>query len=272
MDAAVMVYQAAMATPRRRSRSKGPRYMAPPQSIRTVETLDSLVSGIRQIPAKQQERLWIDTNVHHNGAPNLFLAGDSTLLRSPCVAIVGTRQVSREGAARARRLAREVVGNGVVVMSGLAKGVDTEALTEALEQGGRVVAVIGTPLDKAYPAENAQLQERIYREHLLISPFKEGSVVQKRFFPHRNKVMAALSDATVIIEAADTSGTLHQASECRHLGRWLFVAKSLRDDPKVTWPRSFEKYEKMRWLSETEDLLSVLRETRAWQLMPAATA
>ncbi len=272
MDASVMVYQAGMATPRRRSRSKGPRYMAPPQSIRTVVTLDSLVSDIRQIPAKQQERLWVGAKDHHNGAPNLFLAGDSTLLRRPCVAIVGTRQVSREGAARARRLAREVVGNGVVVMSGLAKGVDTEALTEALEQGGRVVAVIGTPLDKAYPAENSQLQERIYREHLLVSPFEEGSVVQKRFFPHRNKVMAALSDATVIIEATDTSGTLHQAVECTRLGRWLFVAKSLRDDPKVTWPRSFEKYAKMRWLSETEDLLSALRETRAWQLRPAATA
>jgi DNA processing protein len=202
----------------------------------------------------------------------VFLAGDAQLLRQVSVAIVGTRQVSLEGAARARRLATELVASGVVVMSGLAKGVDTEALRAAIEHSGRVIAVIGTPLDKAYPDENKRLQEAIYRHHLLVSPFRDGSVVHKSFFPHRNKVMAALSDATAIVEATDKSGALHQAAECARLGRWLFVAKSLRDDPQVTWPRSFEKYEKMRWLSDTEDLLSVLRETRAWKLRPAATA
>ena len=245
--------------------SKGSRYAPPPTDIRAAATLDSLVSAIREISPDQQKRLWPEPGDHHGNAPRLFLAGDITLLRHPCVAIVGTRQVSNDGAARARRLARDLVGSGVVVMSGLAKGVDTEALTAAMEQAGRVIAVIGTPLEKAYPPENKHLQETIYRQHLLISPFKDGTIVHKSFFPHRNKVMAALSDATVIIEASDTSGTLHQAAECTRLGRWLFVAKSVLDDPKLTWPRSFEKYPRMRPLSTTEDLLSVLRKTQAWE-------
>ena len=79
--------------------------------------------------------------------------------------------MSDDGASRARRLARELVAAGVVVVSGLAKGVDTEALSSAIESGGSTVAVIGTPLDKAYPAENARLQEQIYDGHLLLTPF-----------------------------------------------------------------------------------------------------
>src|SRR5216684_6095013 len=199
---------------RHRSRSSGPRYASPPPTLRTIAPIDSLLSGIREIARDQLARLWFEPGEHQGAAPPLYIAGDASLLRLPCVAIVGTRQVSREGAARARRLARELVANGVAVMSGLAKGIDTEALTSALEASGRVIAVIGTPLNKAYPAENRQLQAKIYREHLLISPFRDGSVVQKSFFPHRNKVMAALSDATVIVEAGDTSGALHQAKEC----------------------------------------------------------
>src|SRR5207247_10097113 len=101
---------------------------------------------------------------------------------------------------------------GIVVVSGLARGVDTEALSAAIAAGGRVIAVIGTPIDKAYPAENKRLQEQIYSEHLLISQFPPGRRVYQSNFPERNKLMAAISDATVIIEAGETSGTLHQAA------------------------------------------------------------
>src|SRR5205814_51885 len=111
-----------------------------------------------------------------------------------------------------------------VIVSGLARGIDTAALMGAIEKGGRTVAVIGTPLDKAYPAENADLQTEIYSHHLLVTPFRIGEQVFKANFPKRNRVMAAISDATVIIEASDTSGTLHQAAECEKLGRWLFIA------------------------------------------------
>jgi DNA processing protein len=155
------------------------------------------------------------------------------------VSIVGTREVTEDGRRRAARLARELAGHGIVVVSGLARGVDTVAHSTSIQVGGRTVAVIGTPLEKASPAENAALQAEIARDHLLISPFGPGEAVFKSNFPKRNRVMALLSDATIIIEASDTSGTLHQAAECLRQGRWLFILKSVIDNPAVSWPDRF---------------------------------
>jgi len=145
------------------------------------------------------------------------------------------------------------------VVSGLARGIDTHAIAAALEAGGRVIAVIGTPLDKAYPAENARLQERIYREHLLISPFAPGARIHRGNFPARNRLMAALSDATVIIEARDTSGTRHQAAECVRLRRWLFIARSIVDDSRLKWPTGFLGKPRVRVLTSSADVLEILR-------------
>jgi DNA processing protein len=113
-------------------------------------------------------------------------------------------------------------------------------------------------LDKAYPAENKLLQEEIYKDHLLISQFRPSQRVFRNHFPERNKLMAALSDATVIIEAGETSGTLHQAAECQRQGRWLFIAQAVIDDKSLSWPSRFTSHEKCRVLKRTEDLLSVL--------------
>jgi DNA protecting protein DprA len=188
----------------------------------------------------------------------VFYSGDLELLDGPTVSIVGTREVSDAGWKRASQLARDLSKSGVTVVSGLAKGVDTAALTSAISNGGHVVAVIGTPLDKAYPAENASLQQQIYAHHLLLSPFKDGERVYRSNFPARNRVMAALSDATVIIEASDTSGTLHQAAECVRLGRWLFIAKSVVDDPNLTWPTRFLGQSRVRVLESTADLIDAI--------------
>jgi DNA processing protein len=173
------------------------------------------------------------------------------------VAIVGTRDVSDLGARRARRLARELVAADMVIASGLAKGVDTEALTAAISAGGRVVAVIGTPIDRAYPVENERVQEEIYRNHLLISQFHPGDRVFPSNFPERNKTMAAVSDATVIIEASDTSGTLHQAAECVRLGRWLFIANAVIEDG-LQWPAKFSEYPKVCILRDSSQILGAL--------------
>jgi len=189
----------------------------------------------------------------------VYYAGDLSILRRPSVSVVGTREVSDPGYQRACRLAKELTAAGVTVISGLAKGVDTAAHTCTIEKGGKTVAVIGTPLDKAYPIENANLQEQLCREHLVISPFAVGEQVYKSNFPKRNRVMAALSDATAIIEASDTSGTLHQAAECTRLGRWLFIAQSIIDDPEVTWPSRFlSSYPRAVPLRATSDILDRL--------------
>ena len=228
-----------------------PRYVPPSQM--QIYTLATLLEGVRTIVPEQQARLGFETE-------RLWCAGDVSLVRLPTVAIVGTRKVSPEGAARARRLARELVGAGVVVVSGLARGIDAEALTAAIEAKGKVIAVIGTPMDKAYPAENKRLQETIYRDHLLISQFESGRRVFQSNFPARNKLMAAISDATAIIEAGETSGTLHQAAECVRLRRSLFITRSVMDDPTLHWPDRFRTESTVHALTTTTDILSVLPE------------
>lgn len=186
----------------------------------------------------------------------VYYSGDLDFLDSPSISIVGTRDVSQSGWEFAQHLAKELVAGGVTVVSGLAKGVDTAALTSAISNNGRVAAVIGTPLDKAYPAENAALQEQIHSSHLLLSPFANGERTFRSNFPIRNRVMAAVSDATVIVEASDTSGTLHQAAECVNLGRWLFIAQSVLDDPSLSWPARFLSYRKTMALRDANDILN----------------
>jgi DNA protecting protein DprA len=232
---------------------KRARYHAPSQVERSSLVSLLQVSGRAALEDKQLDLL---RSSQEDGDIPIFYAGDLTLLTQPCVSIVGTREVSENGWKRARRLARELVRENAVVVSGLAKGVDTAALTSAIESEGRTIAVIGTPIDKAYPAENALLQEEIYSDHLLISQFRPGETVFKANFPKRNRVMAALSDATVIIEASDTSGTLHQAAECQRLGRWLFIAQSVAEDPNLKWPSKFLGQPKVAILTSTDDILA----------------
>lgn len=173
----------------------------------------------------------------------LFVQGDVKLLtQGSRVSIVGSRKASPEGIARAKKLARLLAERNVTVVSGLAEGIDTAAHSAAIDAGGRTVAVLGTPLDRVYPRENASLQERIARDHLVVSQFPPGSSVQKRNFPLRNRTMALVSDATVIVEASDTSGSLHQGWEAIRLGRGLFIAKSLADSPSLKWPAELQHY------------------------------
>lgn len=243
-----------MPTPRRSRRP----YLPPAQY--SVLTLRKLDGGVREIPGTQQQRFGFSKETPEG--PCLWVVGDTSLVRGLAVSIVGSRKVSPEGRKRTRRLARALAEAGVTVVSGLAEGVDTEAHWAAIDAGGRTVAVIGTPLDRAYPASNAKLQELIYREHLLVSQFEPGSRVFPSNFPARNKTMAALSDATVIIEASDTSGTLHQASECTRIGRWLFIARSVVENTFLTWPKRFLGRPKVAILDRVEDVLDAIREER----------
>ncbi|HEY3254680.1 MAG TPA: DNA-processing protein DprA [Polyangiaceae bacterium] len=188
--------------------------------------------------------------------PNLYLAGERELLGRAAVAIVGSRKASPDGLRRAAKLARALVESDVVVMSGLAEGIDQAAHRAAIEAGGRTVAVIGTPLDKAYPAAHAALQQEIYERHLLVSPFIPGERTFPSSFPLRNRVMARLSRATVIVEAGDTSGSLHQAAECVKIGRALFIAKSVLETSSATWPARFLGKSGVFVLERVEDLVA----------------
>lgn len=193
-----------------------------------------------------------------NAPEHLYVAGDKSLLaRGARVSIVGGRKASPEGLRRARKLAIELARGGVTVVSGLAEGIDTAAHTGAISAGGRTIAVIGTPLNQFYPAKNRELQEQIMREHLVISQFPLGHPILKTNFPRRNRVMALISDATVIVEASDSSGSISQGWEAIRLGRLLLIMKSVVDDDRLTWPKKMLEYG-AQVLTGTAPLLDML--------------
>jgi DNA processing protein len=151
----------------------------------------------------------------------------------------------------------------VIVVSGLAAGIDTAAHETAIECGGRTIAVLGTPLDECFPAQNAHLQERIQREHLAVSQFAPGTTVGKHTFPMRNRTMALIADATVIIEATDKSGTINQGWEALRLGRPLWIAASMFEHQGVTFPEKLGVYGAEALTDETlPQLLSLLPKGR----------
>jgi DNA processing protein len=176
----------------------------------------------------------------------LYYQGEWDLAYSPKrVAIVGTRNPSDEGVRRTRKLVGLLVKDGYTIVSGLAKGVDTAAHETAIANGGETIAVIGTPLDHSYPKENAELQRRIARDYLLISQVpvllyaRRSWQWNRLFFPERNVTMSALTQATIIVEAGETSGTLIQARAALAQGRSLFILESNFSRPELTWPHRF---------------------------------
>jgi len=179
------------------------------------------------------------------------------------VAIVGTREASDDGIRRTQKLVRLLVREGFTIVSGLASGIDTAAHTTAIEAGGHTIAVVGTPLSRVYPKVNAELQNRIGSEFLLISQVpairygKQDYRKNRLFFPERNKTMSALTDATIIVEAGETSGTLIQAKAAFDQGRKLFILDSCFQKATLTWPRRFEERGAIR-VRDFDDILNVM--------------
>ncbi len=158
-----------------------------------------------------------------NAPGRFFVAGDVSLLQhGRRVAVVGSRDADAESLDRTRRFVKHLVDHCVTVVSGLALGVDTMAHQTAMEEGGRTIAVLGTPLDRTYPRQNTAMQERIIREHVAVSQFAPGSPVRRQNFALRNRTMALITDATVVVTAGPESGTRHQGWEAIRLGRDLF--------------------------------------------------
>lgn len=189
-------------------------------------------------------------------------------LESPSVAVVGTRNPSEIGKARTRKLVRGLVKANYTIVSGLAAGIDTEAHTAAMECGGATIGVIGTPLGISYPKENQSLQEEIARKFLVVSQIPILRYSQRdwrwnrAFFPERNVTMSAMTLATVIVEAGNTSGTLVQAKAALRQGRKLFILDSCFENKELEWPRKFEKLGAYR-VRDLSDVLGVLGEGKA---------
>jgi DNA processing protein len=203
-----------------------------------------VVLVVKPLECTPEDLLGQLNDVERKNVPaRLYLAGHREWFEgSRRVSVVGTRQPSPDGVARARDFVLALVRRRIVVVSGLAEGIDTVAHRTAIEAGGRTIAVLGTALDDAFPARNRALQEEIGREHLLVTQFGPGSPSLRTNFPQRNRTMALLTDATVIVEAGESSGTLHQGWEALRLGRPLFLMESLTKDARLSWPAEMVRY------------------------------
>ncbi|HEV51759.1 MAG TPA: DNA-processing protein DprA, partial [Thermoprotei archaeon] len=136
---------------------------------------------------------------------------------------------------------KELVKGDIITVSGLARGIDTAVHEATLEFGGKTVAVLGTPLDRFYPPENAELQKRLMSEQMVISQFPVGHKTSPKDFVIRNRTMALISDATIVVEARERSGTVSQGWEAIRLGRPLYISQPLVE-AGLSWVKSMQWY------------------------------
>lgn len=166
-----------------------------------------------------------------NAPPALILRGDGALLQRQIVAMVGARNASAAACRFARQLAHELAGGDIAIVSGLARGIDTAAHMGSIEGG--TIAIIASGIDIAFPSENAELQERIALEGLLIAEQPPGTWPRARHFPYRNRIIAGLALGTVVVEAAPKSGSLITARLAAELGREVMAVPGSPLDPRA---------------------------------------
>ncbi|MCZ6599093.1 MAG: DNA-processing protein DprA [Planctomycetota bacterium] len=186
---------------------------------------DRIVHLDPRSPSWPEELDWID------GPPEeLWARGRLDLLaRKPRVAVVGSRSPTPYGEAQARRFAWELAARGVVVISGLARGIDRCAHLAALDAGGATMALLGSGVDQPWPA--GETANRIVREGLLLSEFPPGQPPRRHHFPLRNRLISGLSDAVLVVEAAYASGSLITARWAADQGRTVCVIPGRVDHP-----------------------------------------
>ena len=163
----------------------------------------------------------------------LFVEGDLQALAQPALAIVGSRSATPQGLANASAFARELARQGWGVVSGLAAGIDAAAHEGALAGGGRTIAVVGTGLDQVYPRSNRALAARIRAQGALISEYTPGTPPLAAHFPQRNRIIAALTRGTLVVEAAVQSGSLITARLAAEAGREVFAIPGSIHSPQV---------------------------------------
>nr|WP_302104690.1 DNA-processing protein DprA [Polycladomyces sp. WAk] len=153
----------------------------------------------------------------------LYVKGDASLLSGPCVAVVGTRRPTPYGRRVARMLSEQLAGAGWVVVSGMAAGIDSEAHRGALRKNGATVAVLGTGVDVVYPKSNRSLYHELIQRGVVCSEMPPGTEPHPGLFPQRNRIISGLSYGTLVVEAAERSGSLITADCSMEQGREVFA-------------------------------------------------
>src|SRR5216683_1674589 len=164
----------------------------------------------------------------------LYVRGDVQVLSQPMISIVGTRKPTLYGTQMAERLGREVAARGLVVASGMARGIDAIAHQGAMAVNGRAIGVLGTGIDVCYPKENRKLYEKVLERGAIISEFSLGTHAAPENFPVRNRIVAGMPLGVVVVEGAQYSGSLITARLAMEFGREVFAVPG-----NVTQPMSF---------------------------------
>ncbi len=153
----------------------------------------------------------------------LYLRGNRELLNSKCIAVVGTRKASSYGRKVTEQLSSQLAAAGWTVVSGMAAGIDGYAHQSVLATRGNTIAVLGTGIDEIFPKHHRQLYERLIKDGLVISEYPPGTPGHPGLFPQRNRIISGLSFGTVVVEAAERSGSLITAEFCLEQGREVFA-------------------------------------------------
>ena len=162
----------------------------------------------------------------------LYVRGELKKEDRHAIAMVGTRQSTLYGRQTAERLARQLAASGITVVSGGARGIDSASHEGALQSGGRTIAVLGTGLDIVYPAENIKLYQSIAEQGAVITQFPFGRRGDKQSFPIRNRIVAGMTQGTVVVEANRSSGALITANFAAEYGRTVYAVPGRIDSPR----------------------------------------
>ena len=162
-------------------------------------------------------------SVHLTDPRGIYYRGDLGLAETRSIAVIGSRKGTGYGVAVAKEIAARAASLGVTVISGLARGIDSAAHRGALEAGGKTIAVLGNGTDVYYPRENRRLQDEIGEKGLLISEYGPGVGAEAYHFPMRNRLIAALAEAVIVVEAESRSGSLITAEAAMEMGKEVYA-------------------------------------------------
>lgn len=186
-----------------------------------IEKMTSKGVFVTTISSENYPKILLDTLL--DDAPIvLYYVGDLSLVDNRCIAIVGTRRVTRYGRDVTKKFARELSLEGFTIVSGLARGVDSIAHAECLENEGKTIAVLGSGIDIVYPRENLGLYKEIAEKGLILSEFPLGTEPQPYNFPLRNRIIVALSSSVLVTEASEKSGSMISSNLAMDYNRDLF--------------------------------------------------
>ncbi len=188
----------------------------------------------------------------------VFALGDAAMLQPPLVSIVGTRDATSYGLRITRLLAGALARAGVSIVSGMARGIDAAAHRAALEAGGRTIAVLGTGIDVPYPANHRELHCLLSERALVVSEFGSGIRAKPGAFPRRNRIIAALSTVTIVIEAGEKSGALNTAEWAEGLHRLMGAVPGPIDAPQSVGTNDLIRMKAAELIASPADAFSLV--------------